>query len=340
MKIKIIHSLLAISCLFGAVSAWSQETYEPLHGVTGYGYQVLGELELEYHSVVHFKTLDSKIERTYRIKSPVALWFNRNDLLFLKAEPKEFVGYMEYGGIFDIPDGGHRLEAENWMWADAHQKIWDQGEFGELHVQGNVDPVLKAQFTIPAYPETYQQGLDKLKFRVSIFGASHSRTPVQNVKVLYAHPDLQQTLSNEGASLFTEEQLAQLEQMDPQIAAEMRQGAQLMNETAQTMTPQMEINVGSGSFYGLDFTNELIAANLVEADKKVQDEFERKFDINYFRNMPQIPALPLINFLISPSGTYTVPINGSFSSNSDSGTETTTYQGTFRFFGDRVSKTD
>lgn len=40
MKIKIIHSLLAISCLFGAVSAWSQETYEPLHGVTGYGNQM------------------------------------------------------------------------------------------------------------------------------------------------------------------------------------------------------------------------------------------------------------------------------------------------------------
>jgi hypothetical protein len=322
----------------------AQSNYEPLHGVTGYDYNINGELELTFTHSIDFKN-GNKQEATYRIKSPVVLSFNLNDLKFFKANPKEFIGYVENpviascgypcgGGLIDIPQGGYR-EEESWMWVDEHVKWWEDGELTEIKARGEIYPVLQGYFSIPDYPEKYKAGLDQLQFRVIIAGASDSKFhPTRNVVVEYFDSPTKRNAIDSNP--FNAETMKKLELTDPALAADMREVAGLL----QGFTPDLSVNVGCGSFYGPDLVSALMANNLLEASKTQKEAFECPFEQAYFKDLPRINAMKLINFLIKPVGDYETPLVGSFSSDSKNGSEKATYQGVLKLYGNTVQKED
>ena len=148
---KFIYRYLIFVFIASSYFTEAQNNYEPIHGVTGYDYNIKGELELTFTSSTDDKK-GNKYEGTYRIKSPVLLSFNLNDLKFFKANPKEFIGYVENqfdaysgysgGGLMDIPQGGYQ-EEENWMWVDEHAKWWENGELTEVKAHGEIYPVYR-----------------------------------------------------------------------------------------------------------------------------------------------------------------------------------------------------
>ena len=337
--------LLVLSFLETINIAEAQGNYESLHGVSGYDYNIKGELELTFASSTDDKK-GNKYEGTYRMKSPVLLSFNLNDLKFFKANPKEFIGYVENqldaysgyseGGLMDIPQGGFQ-EEENWMRVDEHVKWWENGELTEVKAHGEIYPVLKGYFSIPDYPEKYKTGLDQLQFRIAIAGASDSKYhPSRNVVVEYNSKKQKE----EGADFIDGETLKKLELAAPSVAAEMKKGAKLIQEVSGSLSPDLSVSVGCGSFYGPDLANALLANNLLDANKGKKEAFERSFEQVYFKNLPHVNAIKLINFLIKPVGNYETPIEGSFSSDSESGSEKATYSGTLKLYGSKVQKSE
>lgn len=316
-----------------------QNSYEPLHGVTGYDYTIRGELELSFTTCVNDKK-GIKYEWTYQIKSPVLLSFNLNDLKFFKADPKEFIGYVENqydafsgysgGGLIHIPQGGYR-EEENWMKVNEHLKWWENGELTEIKAQGELYPVLAVYFSIPDYSTKYNANFDQLQFRITIAGCSDQHFyPSRNIVVEQADSKLNQKLSN----LIDKESMDQLELADPAAAAEMKKALVLLQDSAL----ELSANISCGTFYGQDLVDALTINQLTDADSAKKSEFERRFETTYFKDLPHINALKLINYLIKPVGNYETPLVGSFSSNSQYGSEQATYQGTLRLWGNQVRK--
>lgn len=338
---KFIYCFLIFVFIASSHFTEAQSNYEPLHGVTGHDYNIKGELELTFTHAIDFKN-GTKSEGTYRIKSPVLLSFNLNDLKFFKAQPKEFIGYVEnqydaysgysHGGLMDIPQGGYQ-EEENWMWVDEHVKWWENGELTEVKAHGEIYPVLRGYFSIPDFPGKYKTGLDQLQFRVTISGTSDSQFHQTRNVVL---DDNGKNSNGTKTGLIDEETLKKLELADPVAAAEMKKAAGLL----QTSAPDLSVNVSCGSFYGQDLVNALMANNLLEADKAEKEAFECPFEQAYFKNLPHVNAMKLINFLIKPVGNYETPVVGSFSSDSESGSEKATYNGTLRLYGNKVKKSD
>jgi len=321
----------------------AQRNYEPVHGPTGYDYHIKGELELRFTHSIDFKN-GNKQEGTYVIKSPVELSFNMNDLKYFKAQPEEFVGYVENqydaysgfpGGLMDIPEGGYR-EEESWMKVDEHLKWWEDGKMTELKAHGEIYPVVKVCFSIPDYPEKYKSGLDHLQFRVTVAGISDHFDPQRNVVVEYKS-DINKL--KEG-SLIDEETLKKLELADPQMAAEMKEGARLIRESSGLHSSELFVNIGCGTFYGQDLVAAEMSGNLLMVDKSKKETFERQFEQAYFRDMPRINVMKLINFLIKPEGNYETPVAGVFSSGSESGSEKASYNGTLRLYGNKIQKSE
>jgi hypothetical protein len=94
---------------------------------------------------------------------------------------------------------------------------------------------------------------------------------------------------------------------------------------------KLPLMVGCGTFYGLDYLNAIIEKNLVESEKK-QAQFEQQFERHYYKDLPNIEAMPLVNYLIKPQGNFQIPFSGSFLSNSESGYEKARYKGILKLF--------
>lgn len=274
----------------------AQGYYEPVHGVTGYDYDIKGELELKFTNSIDLKNGNQQ-KGTYNIKSPVLLSFNLNDLKFFKANPKEFIGYVENpviascggpcsGGLIDISQGDFR-EKENWMQADVHFIALEDGISSEVNAAGEIYPFMEVSFSIPDFSKEIKVGLNQLQFRLFVKGISDSQYhPVRNV------------------------------------------------------TTQLPISITCGTFFGSDMVDALMKRNLLEADAAKKKEFEDQFEKVYFKDLPRIDAIKLIDFLIKPVGNYETPIVGSFSSDSESGSERATYEGTLRLLGNQIRKSE
>lgn len=323
--------------------AKAQDNYEPLHGVTGLDFNIKGELEFTFTHSIDLKN-GTKSEGTYRIKSPVQLSFNLNDLKFFKAQPKEFIGYVENqydaysgfssGSLIDIPQGGYQ-EEENWMQVEEHVKWWENGELTEINARGEIYSVLQVAFSIPDYPERYKAGLDQLQFRVTISGISDSQFhSTRNVVV----DDNNKNQQENGTVLIDEDDLRKLEQADPSAAAGIKEGLKLIRESSASHSSNLSVNIGCGSFYGQDLVTAEMSGNLLMADKSKKEAFERQFEQGYFKDMPHINVMKLVKFLLKPEGNYETPIVGSFSSSSESGSEKASYEGTLRLWGNQVVK--
>ncbi len=342
MKKFILSGLLLFSA-FCYLKA--QNGYEPIHGSTGYDYIIRGELELKLTNSIDFKN-GNKEEGTYTIKSPVFLAFNLNDLKFFKAQPKEFVGYVEdqyipsagwfaTGSLMDI--GSVYGEAENRMWVDEHIKWWEDGKLTEIKAHGEIEPDIKVVFSIPDYSEKYRAGLNNLQFRIAM-KISGNADIQQNVTVEYDSRKQQ----GSGTALIDEESLKELEKADSSTVAHIKEGLKLIEESSGTHPSGLFVKVGCGIFYGADLVNAEMTNNLVEVDafNKEKLAFEAQFEQKYFKDLPHINVMKLVNFLLKPIGNYETPIVGTFSSNSEYGSEKVTYNGTLRLFGNQITKSN
>ena len=345
MKPLILY--ISLVFLFMTISqfAKAQDNYEPIHGVTEHDFKIKGELEFTFTHSIDLKN-GTKSEGTYQIKSPVQLSFNRNDLKFFMAQPREFIGYVENqydaysgfssGSLMDIPQGGYQ-EEENWMQVEEHVKWWENGELTEINARGEIYPVLKVAFSIPDYPERYKAGRDQLLFRITISGISDSQFhPTRNVLV----DDNNKKQQENGTALIDEDDLRKLEQADPSAAAGIKEGLKLIREASESHSSNLSVSIGCGSFYGQDLVAAEMSGNLRMADKSKKEAFERQFEQAYFKDIPHINVMKLVKFLLKPEGNYETPIVGSFSSNSEAGSEKATYNGTLRLYGNKVQKSD
>lgn len=346
MKLPVFYSLV---CLFLLLThfAGAQNTNETLHGVSGYDYIVNGELELAFTHAIDFKN-GNKTNSTCRIKSPVQLSYNRNDLKSFIAKPLDFVGYVENpvlascgypcgGGLIDIAQGGIRAE-ENWMQADMKIVSLEEGVSTEFEATGEIYPFMEVFFSIPDYRKDINAGLNQLKFRLFFKGTADSKYhPVRNVKVKSNPSASSGAIDVKALQDELDKAYQELLKVDKTQAETLKNGAQLMTE-ASVPTPFLPISVTCGSFFGIDQEFALQKMNFSDSDKEKRSAFERQFEMDYYKNLPHIDALKLINFLINPSGNYESPFTGSFSSESEWGQETASFQGVLRFRADRIRK--
>lgn len=342
MKEFILSGLVFLSAFYYSNA---QNGYEPIHGPTGYDYVIKGELALKITNAIDFKNENkNKEEGTYTIKSPVFLAFNLNDLKFFKAQPKEFVGYVEdqyipsvgwfaTGSLMDIGSGYG--EAENWMWVDEHVKWWEDGKLTEIKAHGEINSDIKVGFSIPDYSEKYKAGLGNLQFRIAMKISGNADTQ-RNVTVEYDSRKQQES----GTVLMDEASLKELEKADPSAVAKIREGLKLMQEGSGSHPSNLFVNVSCGAFYGADLVNAEMSAGLIGVENSKKEVFEAQFEQKYFKDLPRINAMKLINFLLKPAGNYETPIVGSFSSNSGNGSEKVTYNGTLKLFGNQMKKYD
>ena len=339
----IINWLLAFTFLITTQITEAQNNYEPIHSPTGYDYIIKGELELKITNAIDFKSENkNKEEGTYTIKSPVFLAFNLNDLKFFKAQPKEFVGYVEdqyipsvgwfaTGSLMDIGSGYG--EAENWMWVDEHVKWWEDGKLTEIKAHGEIEPDIKVVFSIPIYSEKYKAGLGNLQFRIAMKISGNADTQ-RNVTVEYDSRKPQES----GMALMDDASLKELEKADSSAVAGIKEGLKLMQEASGSHPSDLFVKVGCGIFYGADLVNAEMVAGLIEVEKSKKEVFEAQFEQKYFKDLPHINVMKLVNFLLKPVGNYETPIVGSFSSDSEFGSEKATYEGTLRLWGNQFRK--
>jgi hypothetical protein len=302
------NRFLSVFCfLIFSLASQAQNKFEPVHGLTGFDYQIKGELMLHFTNAIDYKN-GSKQEAVYTIKSPVILTFNLNDLKFFKARPDQFKGYVENrydafsgfpGGLLEIPEGGQR-EEENWMEVSVQFTSHEQDVVSSVNAHGEIYPVLQAAFSAPDFPEKLHTGLTGMQFRMMISGIADAQY----------HP--QRNVAGKAA-------------LGPIVLTE---GFDL------------PVSVGCGTFYGLDLNNALASNNQENANETEAIAFEEAFEKAYFKDLPQIDAMKLIDFLINPTGTYEAPFAGSFRSDSETGSEQASYKGTLRLWGNQLSKSN
>jgi len=333
--------------MFQAANA--QSNNEPLHGVSGNDYNIKGELKLTFTHAIDYKN-KNKQEGSYQIKSPVQLSFNLNDLKSFKANPKAFIGYVENpviascgdpcgGGLVDIAQGGTRVE-ENWMQADVHFISLEDGISSEINATGKIYPLMEVFFSIPDFSKEIKNGLNQLQFRLFVKGISDSQYhPVRNVKAKSNDSAPLDQIDLKSSQNEFDKTYNELLKVDKTVAEEFKKGSQLMTESTGNNT-LLPIVITCGTFFGPDMDDALMKRNLLEADAVKKTEFEYQFEKEYFKGFPCIDAMKLINFLIKPAGNYETPIAGSFSSDSQSGSETATYEGALRLYGNKVCKSE
>ncbi len=351
LKMMKLPSFYTLVCLFVLLtnSAGAQINSETIHGVSGYDYVIKGELELTFTHSVDYKN-GNKQNATYRIKSPVQLSFNLNDLRSFIAKPLDFVGYVENpviascgypcgGGLIDIAQGGIRSD-ENWMQADVHFVSQEDGVSSEINATGEIYPFMEVFFSIPDFSKELKVGLNQLQFRLFIKGISDSQYhPVRNVKVNSSGAASLDHLDLKSSQADVDKTYNELLKIDKALAEEFKKGAQLMAESSDG-ADFLPISVTCGSFFGADEDAASRKMSFSEADAEKRSAFETQFERAYFEKLPHIDAMKLINFLIKPSGNYESPFTGSFFSDSEFGAETATYQGKLLLWGNQVRKSE
>jgi len=298
---KKIAAFLVITCTV-CVNLLQAQKFERLHGVTKYDYSVKAELELEYTSKMFFPDRNERLQQKYRLKAPFFIQYNLNDLKFFRAEPKEFIGYEDnfLSSNYTFSDSKNQNETSAGMMqvADLFQKSESPAETTEQKLNGEIGMSPDINFSLLGLSKQLKSG-NKPQFTLFI---SASPCPNCEQKVRGAA----KYTSSDGNSLSVNEGLT------------------------------LDVNLHSlGLSYGTDLTKAFIEHNLVEADKKEKDRFEDGFKIEYYKSLPKIEAIPLIDFLIVPKGTYEIPLEGYINTSTDI-PETTHFKGKLKIYGDKL----
>ena len=291
-----------ITLLIGFV-AKSQEKYEPLFSLSDYNYCIYGELELNYESDIHFKpqydqAAYSKVQAKYNIRTPIVITFNRNDLLFFNKQPKIFLGEEPDKTLISTP-----------TYTDSYyeQEPWMKVEAHTTSVDAGISSVMDVTFEAAPVMQisfNFLKWFNKLKEGQKDF-------------------TFQLDITGKTTSYTSYRNIRGTAKFDDLI----------INEFS-----DVPINIGCGVFYQFDYADALMANYLEDANKKVQQKFEQKFWVAYFKNLPEIPSTELLNFLIHPEGNFEVPFSGSFNSDTKHGSQKVTMNGKISLDGKSVKK--
>lgn len=296
MKTK--FSQIFIFLVLISFEIFSQQSYQKLHGITESNYAIRAELDLNYTYSITVN--DGAITRqvgSIAFKSPSFLNFNRNDLLYFKAEPGEFIYdklQIETNGFFSDSKGLVN-ETAGFTSIDEHVDVTDSEGNSEISLKGYQLSSVEVGFILSDFAEKVKSGRKDFTFRLTF---KHEVCP---------------TCEQKDVTGF-------IRMLDMMLTDEFRLDGRIVN----------------GQVFNAMLVQALIDNDFIgkAGDDKKKQAFIDKFTDNYFRDMPQVDANRLIDFLINPTGVWEFPIAGFV--NSPDGTEKMTYKGTLKLDGENV----
>lgn len=293
--------ILAFTLLV-SLSGISQK-YERIHGTTDQSYAVKAELELEYTSEVHDKTFETRVVSDFRMVSPFFLDFNLNDLLFFKAEPSEFIGYegnfMSANSHFIDSKGINEISAGMTKFTKYFNKSTSPGETSESNLTGQIRQSPVIDFSLVGLSK-YLKSRQKPELTLFI-SAEANENYEQNVSGLIKYSNA------EGGAI--------------------------------SITDNLKIGMVM-AYQGLAYPYKLTEAKSVNNTQNMSDReyciWLDNFDAVFYKTLPKIDALSLVEYLINPKGVYEVPFTGFLKSNEYE--ETFTFKGKLRVYGEKRFK--
>jgi hypothetical protein len=270
MKTKIFFfTFFAVLC---APVTIAQQTYSRTHGITGSDYSIKSELVLDYsYSVKDVQGPGNSQTGTLHFKSPAFLNFNKNDLLYFKAEPLEFIAtplLIDASCCFSGSEGSNE-EVAGYTWINEHVTIIQDGESSEISLTGEQLSSVKIVFKMVDLENKVKNGQNNLQFRLEFYHDECSGCEQKNVS---------------GFIKYGEMKITDNLRLDGRIVNSVR-----FNEY---------------------LNNALMENNMAGKDDKTKWAFEDSFTDNYFKDMPMIDANRLIDFLLNPKGVIEFPFSG------------------------------
>ncbi len=279
------------------------QKYERIHGPTDQSYAVKAELELEYTSEVHDKTFETRVVSDFRMVSPFFLDFNLNDLLFFKAEPSEFIGYegnfMSANSHFIDSKGINEISAGMTKFTKYFNKSTSPGETSESNLTGQIRQSPVIDFSLVGLSK-YLKSRQKPELTLFI-SAEANENYEQNVSGSIKYSN------TEGGAI--------------------------------SITDNLKIGMTiayNGLSYGYKLTEAKSANNTQNMSDKEYCLWLDDFDAAFYKTLPKIDALSLVEYLINPKGVYEVPFTGFLKSNEYE--ETFTFKGKLRVYGEKRFK--
>lgn len=264
--------LFLIFIVFRTSVSDAQQAYSRTHGVTGSDYSIKSELELDYsYSVKDVLGPGNSQAGTLHYKSPGFLNFNKNDLLYFKAEPVDFIAtpvLIDVSCCFsDSEDNNEKVAGYTGI--IEHVTSIQDGVNSEISLSGEQLSSVKISFKLYDFEEKVKSGQKNFEFRLEF---NHDECPGCEQKNVtgYISYDVMKITDNL--------------RLDGRIISSVR-----FNEY---------------------FNKAFMENNIAGKDDKTKWAFEDRFANNYFKDMPRIDADKLIDFLLNPGGTIEFPISG------------------------------
>lgn len=293
--------ILLITVLFAA-AGFSQK-YERIHSPTEHFYSVKAEMELEYTSDMFFDVFENRIVFDYKMVSPFFLDFNLNDLLFFKAEPSEFLGYeggfMSANSYFIDSKGIREISAGMTTFTKYFNKSTSPAESAESNLTGQIRQSPEISFSLV--------GLSK-------YLKSKQR------------PELTLFISSEACENFEQNVSGVIKSSDAQG------GSFTITEN---LTIPMVI-----AYQGQSYPDKLIEAQDLSNTKDMSHKdyciWLDNFQSDFYKTLPKIDALSLVEYLINPKGVYEIPFSGFLKSTKYK--ESFTFKGKIKVYGEKRFK--
>lgn len=270
MKTKIFLVLfLIVHC---TTTLFSQHAYERLHGISEADYSLKTELVLDYNYMVKSNNETVNYQSgSLSFKSYGFLNFNKNDLLFFKAEPEEFI---ETPLLIDIDccfsdSKGQNEEVAGFTNITELVVIKEDDVKSEINLKGSQLSTVEIAFSLCDALQNIKSGNKDYQFRLT-----------------FRH-DVCNSCDQKDVMGYTQYQ-------DMTITDDLRLDGRIINS--------IRFN---------EYLNQVFMENnMAGKDDKLKRAFEYRFTDNYFKDMPKIDASILIDFLLNPKETIEFPISG------------------------------
>lgn len=270
MKTKILFVLfLIVHC---TITSFSQRAYERLHGISEADYSLKTELILDYNYLVKTNKETANYQSgSLSFKSYGFLNFNKNDLLFFKAEPKEFI---ETPLLIDIDccfsdSKGQNEEVAGLTNITEIVVIKEDDVKSEINLKGSQLSTVEIAFSLYNAEQNIKSGNKDYQFRLT-----------------FKH--------DECKSCDQKDVMGYIRYQDMTITDDLRLDGRIINS--------IRFN---------EYLNQaFMENNMAGKDDKLKWAFKDRFTDNYFKDMPKIDAARLIDFLLNPKGTIEFPISG------------------------------
>lgn len=168
MKTKsLLSSILVFFCV---TVSFSQQAYQRLHSISESDYSLKTELELDYNYTVNLIEESAHHQScSLTFNSPGFLNFNKNDLLFFKAEPREFI---ETPLLIDIDccfsdSKGQNDEVAGFTLIAEHVNIAEGDVKSEINLRGSQMSTVEVAFSLYDAEQKIKSGNKDYEFRLA-----------------------------------------------------------------------------------------------------------------------------------------------------------------------------